>query len=467
MRLRTERTKQIKEEKLSPRFITRDSGGSGGAFDVVPPGTVMSSDEEPTGPKASGSGSSSSAVADSGVRQERQKVPLFAGEGDATLVSDLYRDWEETFEAYMVSMRIMSEGRKLAQARQGMKEGSPAREWFVTCAKNPEMRWNDWAACKAAMRKRFLITESAAQTSCVRATLWMRDDEDVRRFADRCFKFQTNLRLAHDVMTTTGAHPDSKTIVLNAVAEHDRKHAFMAGLRPALREQVGGVLDTDKVSFQEIVDTACRYEQVAQDGKLQAGTVHAVGYGSSSGGKGCRGKRGGGPSGAGSKPTARPGWIRLRELPPDICFTCGYSGHMAATCTVPPERQVWDATIKKLGLQKKKGASAPATSSQPQQQQSTNLIDVVAQQQQQIRLQQQQLAAIQQPPPQPVLQPQPVALAPQAVPPAFQNFLGTPLPPMASNPQPPPTTACGACPPGVQTVQGNSGMVTGSYADFQ
>ncbi len=140
---------------------------------------------------------------------------------------------------------------------------------------------------------------------------------------------------------------------------------------------------------------------------------------------------------------------------------------MAATCTVPPERQVWDATIKKLGLQKKKNAPAPVASSQPQQQQSTNLIDVVAQQQQQIRLQQQQLAAIQQPPPQPALQPQPVALVPQAVPPAFQNFPGTPLPQMASNPQPPPTTACGACPPGVQTVQGNSGMVTGSYADFQ
>ncbi len=432
----------------------------------------MPSDDESKRAVPSGSGASSGgdAATDSGDRQERQKVPLFAGEGDATLVSDLYRDWEETFEAYMVSMRITSEGRKLAQARQGMKEGSPAREWFVTCARNPEMRWVDWAACKAAMRKRFLVTESAAQTSCVRATLWMQDDEDVRRFADRCFKFQTNLRLAHDVMPMRGAHPDSKTIVLNAVAEHDRKHAFMAGLRPALREQVGGILDTDKVSFQTIVDTVCRYEQVAQDGKLQAGAVQAMGYGSASGGKSGKGKRSGGTNAARTK-TARPGWVRLRELPPDVCFNCGYSGHMASTCTVPLERQVWDATIKRLGLQKKRGAGNHAAAGQQQQfQQNANLIDVVAQQQQQIHQQQQQLAAIQQPPQQQQqpLQSQPMQMQAPITQPAFQNYPGTPLPQVASGQQQPPANNSGVNQqPGVQMVQGASGLVTGSYADFQ
>ena len=56
---------------------------------------------------------------------------------------------------------------------------------------------------------------------------------------------------------------DQQAIVLmhNAVAEHDRKHTFMSGLKAALRENVGGVLDTNTATYRVIMKTACRYEQ--------------------------------------------------------------------------------------------------------------------------------------------------------------------------------------------------------------
>ncbi len=407
---------------------------------------------------ATGSSSSDS----SGERQERQKIPMFEGEGTATEVSEAYRDWEESFEAYLTAMRITNDGRKLAQARLGMKEGSAARTWFVTSARNPEMRWVDWDDCKAAMRQRFLVVESPAQTSAVRAKLWMKDEEDVRRFADRCFQFQTNLRLAHDLLDMPGVPPDHKEIVLNAVAQHDRKHAFMSGLKPSLREQVGGVLDTNAASYREIVDAACRYEQSAQDKQVAAGAVHAVGAGAAAGNnRNDNRKRGsGGQASGASKTTSRPGWVRLKQLPSDVCFNCGYSGHQAATCSVPPEKQVWDATLKRLGLSKKKGGAGGAASSAAGQQQqavhSANLIDVVAQHQQQLRLLQQQQ------------QPMPPPAAPVAGPPMnpFQGFPGAPLPAQlpTSPPQGGPAGGGTFSQPGVQALQG--GPPAGSYADF-
>ena len=209
----------------------------------------------------------------------------------------------------------------------------------------------DWPACRTAMRQRFLVMESPAQTSVVRATLWMKDD-DVRRFADRCFKFQMNLHLAHDLLPMPGVDPDQKTIVLNAVAEHDRKHAFMSGLKPTLHEQVCGVLDTNTATFREIMETACRYEQFAKDKQVQAGAVHAVGTsGMPAGGGGNHKKSSGG------KTTARPGWVRLRQLPVDVCFNCGYSGHQVSTCSVPLEKQVWAATLKRQ--RRKREAEVP------------------------------------------------------------------------------------------------------------
>ena len=157
----------------------------------------------------------------------------------------------------------------------------------------------------------------------------------------------------------------------------------MSGLKPTLREQEGGVLDTNTATFREIVETVGCYEQFAQDKQVQAGTVHAVGAGGTSAGGGGNCKRSSGGQTRG-KTMTRPGWVKLKELLADVCFNCCYSSHQAATCSVPLEKQVWDATLKRLGLQKKKGCGgpAPAASNTQQPVHSANLIDVVAQQQQ-------------------------------------------------------------------------------------
>lgn len=391
----------------------------------------------------------------------KTSIPQFTGEGaSAEDISVAFENWLSAFEDYLTVQEITDDA-KLSVVRSCFKAGCVADKWFGLESRRPSKQMLTWDDCKRLMTVRFLITKTPMQLAEYRERLKQGEKEPVRDFGDRCLGYQIekdNLRINKPAGTLTNAQ------VLQAVrafSDDDSAELLLTGMKPWLRKAVARANDTARMSFSDLVQAAFRIETSETDDKKKKGDetecqILSVGASNRDGSRNSqRGGRGGG-RGGGSRfpPTDRPRWVSLRDLPSEMCFTCGNMGHTTPVCRVPQGKQAWDETIRRLGLQKPPDwqdrspnkAGGAFLRFRPQQQP----------QQRQPQLQQMQPVQQQAVQQQPVV-PQPGGQQLQA-PAAFTGFPGAPLP--APFPQVPPQHQTG--------MQGISfDHLQGSFQDFE
>ena len=295
-------------------------------------------------------------------------MPVFSGEGESLVVAEALVTFLEKFDEYCDAAKV-EENRKLATAAQCFKDGSEADVWYRGHRRVEQFA--DWNALRDRLVDRFGRGLTSDTLASQLVLLKQKDKESVRAYADRVVLFQA----AVDSQQLAAARTPAEREAIKATAGGQQVMHFLVGLPEDMRSQVKLLMKTQqRQDWAAVRAFAEDLEDAKEDGKKSgiAGVANVGADGADEGGAnvvnpgggrgGGRGRGGGGDFRGGGrgggrraawrdKPTQRPSWVRIGDLPQDTCAVCAHTGHFASTCTVPPERQNWAAVVAQIQQQ--------------------------------------------------------------------------------------------------------------------